>query len=156
MKVTIDFPDEFFNSFVTKKQLDEILKDYVKKDTKPDPEPEPIEKCKEGPKIEGIKVITSKQLEVTFHGKDVFELKYILNRGNTFIQQGFIKPTSNKLPINLDKNLTEGTYSLTLKGTLCIGEDTKTFEYKTSSPPPDPDPGTGNKQLETTLYYNNN
>lgn len=155
MKVTIDFPD---NLFITKEQLDNILKDYVKKNTNPDPdpEPEPIEDCKEGPDVKEVKVITSKQLEVTFHGKDVFELKYTLTKGDSLVQEGIFKPTNNKPVINLDKNLTEGTYSLKLEGTLCKGEDTKTFEYKTSTPPPDPGNGGGGTKntLETTIYYN--
>lgn len=155
MKVTIEFPDDFINSLVTKEWLEAKLKELGTVTPKPEePKPEPLKKCKAGPEIKWIKVSNDKkQLQVNFWGQDVTQIKYTLKKGDSLVQDGIFNPTNDKPFINLNKVLTEGVYTLKFEGTLCSGEDTKSFEIKSTSTPP-PDPGTNDKGLETAFYYN--
>ncbi len=151
LNVEVTIPDEFINKLVTREVLEEILKKYLDDGgiiiPPPDPEPEPLEKCKAGPEIRRISILSDKQLQVNFYGENVTEIKFSLFKENKLIESQIFNP-KNDLPIlNLQNKLTNGKYVLKFEGTLCKGENSQEFTF-TEAIPQIP-----SNKLETTFYF---
>ncbi|MCE7039250.1 hypothetical protein [Dyadobacter sp. CY312] len=93
-----------------------------------DPETPLPPKCDEGPEIREISVFGSRQVVVTFHGKNVFvsELK-IKNKNGRLIHEEKVRHTSNVVTLNLLEDLHDEEYTLEFKATSCTGFDSQAF-----------------------------